>query len=149
MENSMQDTIIGALRTFFLACPLMGKNKLNVDYLPADCKKNGIEYSIDTTPATEIIKRYTNGFTRRQYLFVISSVNDYGNGTLQNIASSGFYEKLSDWLEAQTKSGVLPLLPDGKTADSIEAQTTGYLFSVSPNSGKYQIQCRLVYTQKG
>ena len=34
------------------------------------------------------------------------------------------------------------------TARSIEAQSTGYLFTTGPDAGKYQIQCRLVYFQK-
>mgnify|MGYP000932155135 FL=1 len=88
----MADTIIQALRDYFLSCSLMGDSKINVDFLPG----KGLEYSIDTTPATEIIKKYINGDTKRQYLFVIRSINDYGSDVLQNIANSGFYERLSD-----------------------------------------------------
>lgn len=141
----MADTIIKSLRDYFCSCPLMGDNKINVDYLP----EKGIEYSIDTTPATEIIKKYVNGDSKRQYLFVIRSVNDYGSDTLQNLANSGFYEKLSDWLEKQTNTENFPDLPAGMEPESIEAQSTGYLFTTSPDAGKYQIQCRLVYLQKG
>ncbi len=141
----MADTIIKALRDYFLTCPLMGDSKINVDYLP----ESGVEYSIDTTPATEVIKRYVNGDTKRQYLFVIRSVNDYGSDTLQNIANSGFYEKLSDWLEAQTNAEKFPDLPSEMEPERIEAQSTGYLFTTSPDAGKYQIQCRIVYLQKG
>ncbi|MCI1966864.1 MAG: hypothetical protein LKJ17_12150 [Oscillospiraceae bacterium] len=141
----MADTIIQALREYFLTCPLMGKSKINVDFLP----EKGIEYSIDTTPATEIIKRYVNGDTRRQYLFVIRSVNDYGSDALQNVANSGFYEQLAAWLEEQTNAENFPQLPPGMEPESIEAQSTGYLFTAGPKSGRYQIQCRLIYLQKG
>lgn len=141
----MADTIIKSLRDYFLKCPLMGDKKLNVDYLP----EKGIEYSIDTTPATEIIKRYVNGDSKRQYLFVIRSVNDYGSDTLQNIANSGFFENLSDWFEVQTSAENFPELPSGMEPELIEAQSTGYLFTTSPDKAKYQIQCRLVYLQKG
>ena len=141
----MAETIIESLRDYFLKCPLMGENKVNVDYLP----EKGIEYSIDTTPATEVIKKYVNGDSKRQYLFVIRSVNDYGSDTLQNIANSGFYENLSDWFEAQTDAENFPELPAGKEPEKIEAQSTGYLFTTSPDAGKYQRQCRLVYLQKG
>jgi hypothetical protein len=141
----LADTIIQSLRDYFLDCPLMGDSRINVDYLP----EKGIEYSIDTTPATEIIKQYVNGDSKRQYLFVIRSVNDYGSDVLQNIANSGFFEKFSDWLEAQTNTGNLPDLPEGMEPESIEAQSTGYLFTASPDAGKYQIQCRLIYLQKG
>lgn len=141
----MADTIIQALRDYFLDCPLMGDNRINVDFLP----ERGIEYSIDTTPATDIVKRYANGDTVRQYLFVLRSVNDYGPDALQNMANSGFYEHFAAWLEAQSDAEVLPQLPAGKEAQKIEAQSTGYLFTTGPDVGRYQIQCRLLYLQKG
>ena len=136
----MATTIIKALRDYFLTCPLMGDSKINVDYLP----EKGIEYSIDTTPATEIVKQYVDGSSIRQYLFVIRS----GSDVLQNIANSGFYENFSDWLEHQSKTGNFPELPDGKTPIKIEAQSTGYLFTTGPDTGKYQIQCRILYLQE-
>lgn len=140
----MADTIIKSLWDYFLACPLTGEKKLNVDYLP----ENGVEYSIDTTPATDIVKRYTDGSSIRQYLFVFRSVEEYGNDVLQNLANSGFYEQFSDWLEAQSTSGNLPKLPTGKTAIKLETQSTGYLFTTGPDTGRYQIQCRLQYLQE-
>ena len=45
----MADTIIKSLWDYFLNCPLMGNKKINIDFLP----EKGVEYSIDTTPATE------------------------------------------------------------------------------------------------
>lgn len=140
----MAATIIKSLWNYFLACPLTGDRKLNVDYLP----ESGIEYSIDTTPATDIGKKYTDGSSIRQYLFVFRSVNEYGSNALQNIANSGFYEQFSDWLEQQNLESNFPELPVGKTPIKIEAQSTGYLFTTGPAVGRYQIQCRLLYLQE-
>lgn len=141
----MADTIIKSLWDYFLDCPLTGERKLNVDYLP----EKGIAYSIDTTPATEIVKQYTDGSSIRQYLFVFRSVNEYGNDELQNLANSGFYEQFSDWLEQQSCAGNFPQLPTGRAPIRIEAQSTGYLFTTGPDTGRYQIQCRLQYLQEG
>lgn len=141
----MATAIIKSLWDYFLDCPLTGDRKLNVDYLP----ESGIQYSLDTTPATEIVKMYTDGSSIRQYLFVFRSVNDYGSDELQNIANSGFYEQISEWMEHQSRAGALPVLPGGKTAIKIEAQSTGYLFAAGAGTGKYQIQCRLQYLQEG
>lgn len=140
----MASTIIKSLWDYFLACPLTGDRKLNVDYLP----EKGVQYSIDTTPATEIIKTYTDGSSIRQYLFVFRSVNEYGNDELQNLANSGFYERFSEWLEQQSRAGNFPQLPAGKTPIKIEEQSTGYLFTTGPDVGRYQIQCRLLYLQE-
>ena len=140
----MADTIIQSLWDYFLACPLMCDRKINVDFLP----EKSLEYSIDTTPATEIIKQYVDGSSVRQYLFVIRSVQDYVSDVLQNIANSGFFESLSNWLEEQTRKKNFPTLPSGKEPQKIEAQSTGYLFVSGPDTGKYQIQCRLQYFQE-
>lgn len=134
-------SIMKALRDYFLTCPLMDGSRINVDYLP----ERGIEYSIDSTPVTAVIKRYTGGASLRQYVFTISSVMDYGSDTLQNIANSALYEDLADWMEEQTLAQELPELSEGLRPISIEAQSTGYLFTTSPSAGRYQIQCRLVY----
>lgn len=141
----MSESIIHSLWDYFLTCPLMGNSKINVDFLP----EKGVEYSIDTTPATEIVKQYVDGSSIRQYLFVIRSVEEYGPDVLQNLSNSGFYENLSAWLERQTRAKIFPILPDGKKPQKIEAQSTGYLFTTGPNAGKYQIQCRLQYFQEG
>lgn len=141
----MANTVIASLWDYFLACPLMKDRKINVDFLP----ERGIEYSIDTTPATEIVRWYVDGSSVRQYLFVIRSVEEYGPDVLQNIANSGFYEALSAWLEEQTRKRNFPALSPGKTPQIIEAQSTGYLFTSGPDTGKYQIQCRLQYFQEG
>ena len=140
----MADTIIHSLWDYFLTCPLMGDKKINIDFLP----EKSLEYSIDTTPATEIVKRYVDGSSVRQYLFVIRSVQDYGSDVLQNIANSGFFESLSNWLEEQRRKKNFPTLPSGKEPQKIEAQSTGYLFVSGPDTGKYQIQCRLQYFQE-
>ena len=132
----MAQTVIESLRNYFLTCPYMKDGRINIDYLPDGCR-DGVEYSIDTTPASEILRRYTDGSTRRQYLFVLRSVNDYGTDTLQQIANSGFFEALSAWLESQTESGVLPMLGEKRCAEKIEAQTTGYLQGAGPDIGKF------------
>ena len=110
---------------------------------------HGVAFSIDTTPASQILQRYASGSSLRQYLFNLCSVQDYGPDILQNLANSGLYEELAAWMDAQTKARRLPDLGPGRTLRLIEAQSTGYLFTVSPDSGRYQIQCRLVYFQKG
>ncbi len=141
----MADTIIQSLRDYFLKCPLMDNSQINVDFLP----DKGVEFSINTMPGDEILKKYIGGDTIRQYLFTIQSIANYSSDVLQAIENSGFFEKLSDWLEAQNKKGNLPILPEDKETRKIEALSPGYLFVTSPTVGRYQIQCRIVYYQKG
>ena len=87
IENTEEKAVIRALWDYFMQCPVMAAGKINVDYLPAECRGADVEYSIDTTPATRIVKRYTNGDSIRQYLFVVRLLTDYTSDVLQNIAS--------------------------------------------------------------
>ena len=137
----MIKTNIEAIREYFRECPLLVENKINIDGLPdAD-----LEYSIDPVPATPIVKAYVDGSSLRQVVFVLASRNQYGPDVSLAIQASGFYEKLSAWLEEQNRNKQLPVLGGGRSAQSIEAQTDGYLFSTDRTTARYQIQLRMLY----
>ncbi|MCL1789867.1 MAG: hypothetical protein FWG40_00660 [Peptococcaceae bacterium] len=145
----MVKTIIEALFEYFENCPLMANNRLNINYLPEDTKKAGIEYSISTEPADEVMQQYKDGGARCRYPFIISSVNDYGPDAAQNMLNSGFGEELAQWLRVQSRLRNLPVLPQGMLARSIKAKGFGYLYQPEADTGKYQIQCELEYYRKG
>ena len=143
------DTIIEGLRDYLSLCPLLADSKINVDYLPEGTKRSGVEYSIDSEPAEEIIQRYVSGSALCQYVFAIRSVNDYSPDVLQQLTNSGLFEQLSAWFRAQTKNKMMPEMPKGMTAYAVEAQSTAYLAAEFADAAKYQIQCRIVYFRKG
>lgn len=135
--------IAESVRTYLSGCPLLKDGKLNVDFLG---DKAG-EYTIEPMPVRQIVKRYTDGASVRQYLFIFGSREYWGDDTRQNMANSGFYEDFSSWLEQQSDAGNLPNMGAGKEARRIEALSTGYLFDETANTARYQIQCRLTYYQ--
>lgn len=142
----MPETMMEGLRDYFLACPQLKDGKLNINFLPDG--EQGTEYSIDTIPGGQVLKTYINGDSQRQLLFAIRSVEEYGSDVLANLDSCGLFERLESWMERQSSAGVLPALPEGKQAERVEVQSTCYLMSTTPNYGKYQIQCRLIYRQR-
>lgn len=145
----MPTTIIEALFGYFEACPLMTGNRLNIDWLPEDAGKAGVEYALATSPTDEMVQPYTNGGARVRYPFIISSVNDYGPDAMRNIANTGFMESLSAWLRKQTRARNLPALPEGMAPRCVRAVGSGYLYQPDAGAGKYQIQCELEYYRKG
>lgn len=137
--------MIGVLQEYLEGCPLLRGRRLHVDYLP----KRPIAYMISPSPVDSVIAQYHGGAAQRQFVFVLASVNMYGEEVLTNIANSGFFEALEEWMRLQTRRRQLPKLPEGRTAMRLEALSTGYLYDASATEAHYQIQCRLVYYQRG
>lgn len=134
-------TVIESLYEYFNACPLLQDGKLNVNFLPADQR----EYTIDVTPIAEIVKRYIDGSSIRQYAFIIASRTFYSPDVSEALVNCGLFEELADWMVQQTQNGMLPAMETGKEPRFIEAVTSGYLLSNTEDSARYQIQCRLEY----
>ena len=137
----MAKSIIEGLEKYFLQCDMLKDGCLRVDFMG----EKPIEYTIEVLPCDPVIKRYINGDTVRQYLFAFGSREHYSQERLQNIQNSAFYERFSDWVENQNKSGNLPELPDGMEAQGIYVVSSCYLFGESKTSARYQIQLRLEY----
>lgn len=135
------DSIIDALEKYFIGCELLKDGALRVDYLG----EKPVEYTIEVLPCDPVIKRYLGGSTVRQYLFAFGSREFYSQERLQNIQNSAFYERLADWVETRSMSGILPELPDGMEAQQLEVVSSGYLFDGSMTNARYQIQLRLLY----
>ena len=137
----MNKTNIEAIQLYFQDCPLLAGNKLNIDGL----SDIDLEYAIHVVPANPIVKPYVDGSSLRQTVFILTSKNSYDRDISLTIQTSGFYEKLSKWIEEQNKSKSLPILDERKVAQSIEAQTDGYLFNTDQTMARYQIQFRMLY----
>lgn len=135
------ESIIDALEKYFIGCELLKDGALRVDYLG----EKPVEYTIEVLPCDPVVKRYLGGSTVRQYLFAFGSMEFYSQERLQNIQNSAFYERLADWVETRSMSGVLPELPDGMEAQQLEVVSSGYLFDGSMTNARYQIQLRLLY----
>lgn len=135
------DSIIDALEKYFIGCELLKDGALRVDYLG----EKPVEYTIEVLPCDPVVKRYLGGSTVRQYLFAFGSREFYSQERLQNIQNSAFYERLADWVETRSLSGILPELPDGMEAQQLEVVSSGYLFDGSMTNARYQIQLRLLY----
>lgn len=142
----MSNSIMGAVREYLGNCPLFYGNSLRVNFLGEEPQ----EYTLEDVPAAPILKKYHDGSTVRQALFVLASRELYSRDAMENLKASGFYEQLSDWLESQCCQGTLPELPKGMKARKIEATTNGYCISadIQQNVQRYQIQLRLIYEKE-
>ena len=119
--------------------------RLDVDFLD----ENADTYSVDTIPCEEIIKRYKDGGTVKQFQFAVSSRRFYEQNIKQNLSNLQFFEDLTAWVEKKARARELPAMDKGRTAQRIVVTSTAYPFIVSEDGkARYQIQMRLEYYQK-
>lgn len=119
--------------------------RLDVDFLGEEADT----YSLDSIPSEEVIKRYHDGSTRKQFLFAVASRRLYDQNIAQNIESLQFFEDLTAWVEAKARARELPEMGENRQAQKIVVTSTAYPFIVSEDGkARYQIQMRLEYYQK-
>lgn len=105
------------------------------------------EYAILPIAGDRIISEYITGSSLREYPFSFRSMESTIDD-LARLETNGFYEAFADWLDEQTEEENLPDMPEGKTAEEIEALGWGYLYEQGQSdTGVYQVQCRLIYKQ--
>ena len=120
--------------------------RLDVDFLD----EGADAYSVDTIPCEEVLKRYHDGSTRKQFQFAVSSRRFYEQNIAQNLSNLQFFEDLTLWVEQKVRARELPAMDKGRTAQKIAVPSTAYPFVVSEDGkARYQLQMRLEYFQKG
>lgn len=119
--------------------------RLDVDFLDEEAET----YSVDTIPCEEVLKRYMDGSTRKQFQFAVSSRRYYEQNIAQNLGNLQFFADLTEWVENKTLARELPAMDGGRTAQAMIVTSTAYPFVVSEDGkARYQLQMRLEYFQQ-
>ena len=85
--------------------------------------------------------------TENRAAFRISGLSPEPVAQSTQIANSGFFEQLADWVLAQNDRHDLPQLEAPKQPLSVSVTASGYIVTSSAGSCKMQMQLRLVYYQ--
>lgn len=119
--------------------------RLDVDFLDEAADT----YSVDTIPCEEVVKRYLDGSTVKQFQFAVSSRRFYDQNIAQNLGNLEFFEGLTSWVEQKARAREFPEMDSNRTAQKIVVTSTAYPFIVSEDGkARYQLQMRLEYYQK-
>lgn len=138
-------TIIEAIRNFLGEYEGLKGERLNIDFLPPDDSA----YSVDAIPTKSEVKRYTDGSSVRQFSFTLASRAFWGPDVRQQVDNLAFFEDFEEWLAEQNRKRHFPNLGEGRTVRKVEVTTSGYAFAPGVDFARYQIQCNLIYFQKG
>ena len=134
--------MIEAIRDYVKKCPFLDElSNLDVDYLDHEATN----YSINALPGDTVIKKYADGGEIRQYNFAVSSRSFYGKDVKTNIENLDFFFKFGEWVEGNNKNKVFPKLAEKSYPQEVKVLTDGYLLSADMETGRYQVQCKLIY----
>ena len=136
--------IIDGVAEFFLGCPLLAEGAFRMDALG----DQATEYAIEVSIFTPIIEKYLDGSSERRYQFNFTSREAYAMDRIQNMANSGFYEALADWVELQDSLGNYPEMPEGMTPEQMNVLSSGFLMDEAMQNARYQIQLEIIYHQE-
>lgn len=137
-------TVMECVRDWLKQYPNL-KGRLDVDFLDEDAET----YSLDTIPCEEVIKRYRDGSTMKQFQFAVSSRRYYEQNISQNLSNLEFFEGLTAWVEERAHLRELPAMDNNREAQKIIVTSTAYPFEVSEDGkARYQTQMRLEYFSK-
>ncbi|MEN6482584.1 MAG: hypothetical protein ABFD29_10485 [Anaerolineaceae bacterium] len=137
----MAETFIQSIRDYLQTYEPLADG-VHLDFVGAE----PTEYAVVMLPELQKIEEYIDhgGIYARHFMLNMQAATNEDADRLYN---NGFYEAFADWLYTQTTNKVLPALPSGYRALSIEATTNTSLLEVGEalTTGIYMITCRLVY----
>ena len=136
---------ITAMREWLKTCPLIAEEQSENG---AAFRISGLspepvaEFSIEDSPTDPVTAVFFSGRNlAKSYIFV--SRRDYSEAQSVQIAGSGFFEQLTEWVLAHH----LPRLDGRKEALRVSVTSSGYIVTASAGSCKMQMQLRLEYYQ--
>ena len=139
-----ETAMIGIVRAWLRTCPSISTgDRFNVNYLGV----TDSEFTIEDIPTTPIIKQYLGG-ALKQKNFMLASREPYGMDILENIANSGLYDDLSNWVRTQNRLRAFPNLGEGTQVRFIQVTSTGYVFENDADKARYQIPLQITYYDK-
>lgn len=140
---------ITAMREWLKTCPLIAEEQSENG---AAFRISGLspepvaEFSIEDSPTDPVTAVFFSGRNlAKSYIFV--SRRDYSEAQSVQIANSGFFEQLTEWVLAQNDRHHLPRLDGRKEPLCVSVTSSGYIVTASAGSCKMQMQLRLEYYQ--
>ena len=135
------------IRDLMLTCPHITVSTLDmhIDQVGAE----PLSYSIESLPSDPVLKRYLGGDSLRAYPFQLTARRVFFSDE-DRIANVNTFERVTDWMEQQTRLRLLPAMDDGQEPKQLQATGCTYVMeqAADSNSAVYIMQAQLVYYQK-
>lgn len=144
----MSISAIKALRDWLAACPAIEAEEtdltgLGINFLGPE----PVQFSLEDSPGDPVILRYFNGVVKAKNYALTSRLAFCEQDAIQ-AANSGLIDTICDWIEAQNDQRSFPDLGSGRSVQSVEVTSSGYIQSVDSNTCKFQMQLQVQYFQR-
>lgn len=137
-------SLLQAVKDYLLAFPLLQDDAL---FQSDHNTGSQVQYSILQLPGTKVLEEDLAGNKYCQYPFAFQSIESTMD-ELQRFANADFYDQLDEWIESMNDAEIYPTLQAHQTPERVETLSWGYLMQEQTGTGVYQVQCRLLYTQR-
>ena len=137
---------ITAMREWLKTCPLIAEEQSENFRISGLSPEPVAEFSIEDSPTDPVTAVFFSGRNlAKSYIFV--SRRDYSEAQSVQIANSGFFEQLTEWVLAQNDRHHLPRLGGRKEPLRVSVTSSGYIVAAGSGSCRMQLQLRLEYYQ--
>lgn len=100
-------------------------------------------YSLDKIPTAPEFENWIIGIKKYKDIYSLRSRMAYGQETLTNLKSMGFFEQFENIIEYNNRNGILP---DIENIESIECLNPGTMISNSDGkTAEFEIQIQITY----
>ena len=134
-------TVTEALRAYVKTCPLLTGARVGIDYLAPEAGA----FSLEAAAAPPVVKRYIDGGSLRQFVFVLAARVPFGDHLRQQLTNREFCEAFADWLEEESRSGSLPDLGPERVPRRLEVLSSGAVAKPGVSDARVELRCRLLY----
>lgn len=131
--------LIQSIKNFLDKCPCLAGYEINTGYLG----ENENSVSVAAENFEPVITQYVCGDYLKQFVFTLSMRASYGRAHAEDALA--VLENTAVWLS----EGVLPEMNERQRFQYAEALTEPVLVSNGTDFSKYEMQCRVVYYEKG
>ena len=136
-------TLLQSVREYLSGCPALKERRGRIEFY-----EDGEAWTL--YDGGEMVEScYWDGGQVRCHRFSLM-LRQYADTEELRLENCGTMQTIMDWLARQERTGCLPVLPPGKTAEKLECRN-GALTRMDPDSvsGNYQIQLLLYYEERG
>lgn len=125
-------------------CPQLTGNTFNFDFIGDTV----VQWSLQIPTNTPENSKTVTGDTKNKLDFVLMSVENYGEDSLNNISNLDGFQAIKSWFSDNNTNKIFPEFGSDKIVKKVYALTDGYIEGTAETSARYQIQCRVDYIQK-